>query len=204
MNVSPANGQPTVLLLYSSMMNEIQIYAPFPRNFVYGEDIDVHASNWRWVNCLTIPVNVPPRFSIRPYKWLRFAIGIVLAAEGDLSSNCESLNVIDYDAPLSRNPAPLYYHLSDEEKRRMFPLDPQIARSSVTSSDATPRRDRFRSEVANRDGNICVAIRCGEDWCDAVHLLAHNKGDTVWSTYSYLLYLISLTIPMSAVHLHCY
>ena len=67
----------------------------------------------------------------------------------------------------------------------MFPVDPKIARTNVTSSVATSRRAQFRSDTADRDGNRCVLTGMDELVCDAVHLLAHSKGDTVCYSYSH-------------------
>ena len=65
-------------------------------------------------------------FSPLPYKWIRCAIGIVVG-EGDLSSSPDSLNVVDYNASLPAEPTVLHYHTGDEERRRIFPVDPDLA-----------------------------------------------------------------------------
>lgn len=66
----------------------------------------------------------------------------------------------------------------------MFPVDPDMGRTNVTPSIATTRRAEFRGEVTVRDGRECVLTRLEEMLCDAVHLLAHSKGDTYISTYT--------------------
>jgi hypothetical protein len=76
------------------------------------------------------------QFSLRLYKWIRYAIGIVVGAlaEGDpsafwsasriayhLSSSPNSLNIVDYNAGLPADSAALYYYYTnDDERRRMF------------------------------------------------------------------------------------
>src|SRR5258708_25425393 len=141
---------------------QIQVHASFPCSVAIGADVNVHPSNWRWVHCLTVPLETPNtlQFLQRPYKWIRYAIGVVIGAEGDLSSSSDSLNVVDYNAGLPAESAFLYYHTDDEEKRRMFPTDPNIERTNVTDSDsmATTRRVRFREDVVERD---CASWR---DW----------------------------------------
>src|SRR5258708_3310588 len=111
---------------------QIQVHASFPHTVAPDADLNVDPSNRRWVHCLTIPLETlnTLQFSQRPYKWIRYAIGV---AEGDLSSSPDALNVVDYNAGLPAESAFLYYHTNDEEKRRMFPIDPNIGRTNVTT-----------------------------------------------------------------------
>src|SRR5258708_1056736 len=145
-------------------------------------DLNVDPSNWRWVHCLTVPTLNTLQFSQRPYKWIRYAIGVVVGAEVDLSSSSDSLNVVDYNAGLPAESAFLYYH-TNEEKRRMFPADPNIGRTNVTDSNniATSRRVQFREDVIERD-RVLAGLEVM--FSNAVHLLAHNKGDSVCYYYS--------------------
>jgi alpha-beta hydrolase superfamily lysophospholipase len=66
----------------------------------------------------------------------------------------------------------------------MFPVDQSIGRTRVTSSVATSWADQFHKVVAERDGNECVLTRVEVRLCDAVHLLAHGKGDAVRYSYA--------------------
>lgn len=170
----------------SNVPPEIQVYALFPVKVMLGADLDLDPSNWHWIQCLTFPVHTlnALQFSQRPYKWIRYAIGIVVGAEGDLSSSSNSLNVVDYDAGLPTESAILYYCTSDEEKQRMFPADHYMGCERVTSSASSTRRFEFADEVAERDGSVCVLTGFGKEICDAVHLVAHSKGDKVYSSYS--------------------
>ncbi len=137
---------------------QTQVHASFPYTVALGVDLNVDPSNWRWVHCLTVPLETlnTLQFSQRPYKWIRYAIGVVVGAEVDLSSSSDSLNVVDYNAGLPAESAFLYYHTNSEEKQRMFPTDPNIGRTNVTDSDsvATTRRVRFREDIIERDGGL--------------------------------------------------
>src|SRR5258708_20856466 len=125
---------------------QIQVHASFPCPVALGADLNVHPSNLRWVHWLTLPLEAPNtlQFLQRPYKWIRYAIGVVIGAEGDLSSSSDSLNVVDYNAGLPAESAFLYYHTDDEEKRRMFPTAPNIDRTNVTASDSIPTTARIQ------------------------------------------------------------
>ncbi|KAF9462692.1 hypothetical protein BDZ94DRAFT_1282844 [Collybia nuda] len=122
---------------------EIQVYASFPLVLAFGADLNLGADNWNWILCLTLPLETLGvlQFSHKPYKWIRYAIGVVIGAKGHLSSSSALLNVVDYNAGLPTE---------------MFPIDPKIARTKVTSSVTTSRAAQFRSNVADWDGNQCV------------------------------------------------
>ncbi len=162
---------------------QIDVYASLPLTVALGTDLDLSATNWRWVPCLTLPLEklnaLPGHLSQRPYKWICYAIGVVVGAEGVLSTSRDSLNVVDYDVAPPAESTILYYHISSEERERMFPVDPHIVHTHITSSVLTTRRGPFRDEVAERDGRRCVLSGWDAKYCDAVHLLAHSKSDTV-------------------------
>jgi len=106
---------------------QIDVYASLPLAVELGANLNVDPSNWHWVHCLTIPLETlnALQFLRRSYKWIRYTIGIVVGAEGNLSSSPDLPNAVtDYNAALPAESAPLFYHTSDEEKRRMFPVDP--------------------------------------------------------------------------------
>ncbi|KAJ3516063.1 hypothetical protein NLJ89_g1358 [Agrocybe chaxingu] len=124
------------------------------------------------------------QFSQRPHRWIRYAIGVVVGAEGHLSLSPDSLVVADYNAVLPAESTVLYYHISDEERQKMFPVDPNITRTKIASSGATTWRDQFRDDVKERDGGMCVLTRLPQQLCDAVHLLAHSKGDQYIENYT--------------------
>jgi len=180
---------------------KIQVYAPFPHALALGADLNVDPANWRWVHCLTFKIETLSKlqFSHRPYKWIRYATGSVTGARGDLSFNRDSPDGMDYDDGLPQDSVVLYYHTSDEEKRRMFPTDPDIGRTNITSSVPTSRRTRFRGDVQGRDALRCVLSDIVPSLCDAVHLIAHSKGDAV--CYLSLSLSLSLTMETAAVHI---
>jgi hypothetical protein len=164
---------------------EIHVYTSLTRAVALGTDLDVDPSNWHWVHCLSFPLETLTtlQFSQKPYKWIRYAVGVVVGAEGDLSFSSDLPSVVDYEAGLPSELTVLYYHTSEEEKRRMFPVDPDM-RTSVTSSLATTRRVHFSGDVAKRDRGTCVMTGAGWQTCDAAHLLAHAKGDNVRHSHS--------------------
>jgi hypothetical protein len=166
---------------------EIQVYASFPHAVVPGLNLNVAPSNWHWVHCLTLPIETfnALNFSQRPYKWIRYAIGVVIGARGDLSLDRDSPNVGEFDENHLLEPAILYYHTSNEEKRRMFPADPSIGRTIITSSVATSQEGQFPKDVARRDLGMCILTSISKSYCDAVHLLAHSKGDDVRYSFSH-------------------
>jgi hypothetical protein len=166
--------------------HSIDVYALLPDKVATGPELDVNPTNWRWVHCLTLPLDTlnTLQFSRRLYPWIRYAIGVVVGAEGVLSTTPDSLSAVDEDNIPPTESVKLYYHISDEEKRRTFPVNPHIANSHVTSSAPSTRRDDFRDEVAKRDGGRCVLTGLGTIYCTAVHLLSQSKGDMVCHSYS--------------------
>ena len=186
--------------------SEIQVYAPFPHVVAAGADLDVDAANWRWVHCLTFKIETLSKlqFSHRPYKWIRYAIGAVTGAQGDLSFNRDSPDSMDYDDDLPQDSVVLYYHTSDEERRRMFPVDADIGHTNITSSVFTSRRTRFRGDVQGRDALRCVLSDIAPLLCDAAHLVPHSKGNAVCYLSLSLSLTHTLTMEIAAVHTKLY
>jgi len=178
-------------------INITSVHAQFPQNVVPNIEHDLDPTNWEWEKCLAFPVSTlnDLRFSLKPYKWIRYATGIVMGAHGEL---CTANAVpVDYESGLSAVTIDLYYHTTDQEKRRMFPIDPKLAdMRTVTSSRTSTHRDNFRGDVQGRDGE-CVLTGVPVYMCDAAHLVPHSKGDTVWDSYTPL---SSLTISSVAVY----
>ncbi len=160
----------------------ISVHAQFPINVVPNTELDLDPTNWEWKQSLAFPVDRLNSlgFSLKLYKWIRYATGIVIGARGELCT-CNSSNPvpIDYDSGLSAVSIDLYYHTTDQEKCHMFPIDPELADTrTVTSSQTSTRRDDFWEDVEVRDGS-CVVTGDYAIMCDAVHLFPHSKGDTV-------------------------
>jgi hypothetical protein len=151
----------------NSPQAQVTVYASLPQSVpvahASGADIDLHPSNWEWVPCLSLPITKlnELHFSQRPYKWIKYAIGVVIGAHGDLSSHSESNNIqiVDYNTALPTNSTDLYYHVSNEEKQMMFPLDPDMFHTSITSSTTSNQMGTFWVEVAARDGQQCIWTR---------------------------------------------
>ena len=158
-------------------------------------------STWVWVPCLEFPVDRVNelQFSSKPLKWIRYCIGAVTGTQGHLSHNADSLDVVDYDQPLSSESASmaLYYHVSDAERELLFPTDPHLAdtpkTSSVHSYAATTTSsvacEAFHQDLRDRDTR-CLITGSEEVFCDAIHLVPHCRDDEVrsvraWSSYSF-------------------
>jgi hypothetical protein len=164
-------------------MAAISVSSQFPKIVVPDTELDLNPTNWEWKECLTFLVSELDdlRFSSKPYKWMRYATGIVVGANGELCTEPDLLNPvpIEYDTGLSAISINLYYHTTDQKKRRMFPIDPVLANPrTVTTSWTTSRRANFCDDVQERDGS-CVVTGDIPRYCDAAHLLPHSKGDTV-------------------------
>ncbi|KAH9026965.1 hypothetical protein EDB84DRAFT_1589110 [Lactarius hengduanensis] len=154
------------------MAPQVIVYALLPLKVVHDADLDLCPSNWEWVHYLTLPLDTLAalHFSHRPFKWIRYAIGVVTGAHGDLSTSPDSpYDGVDYNANLPISSVNLYYHTNDQEKQRI-----------VSSS----RRGTFREDVAARDGQQCVWTRLGMTYCDAVHLIPHSKSDEYISNFT--------------------
>jgi len=161
----------------------ISVHAQLPKNVMPNTEVDLDPTNWEWKETLAFPVSRlnDLGFSSKPYKWIRYAIGIVIGARGELCTERDLPNPvpIDYDSGLSAVPIDLYYHTTDQEKRHIFPIDPKLADTrTVTSSGTSSRRDGFRDDVEDRDGS-CVVTGVTGLLCQASHLLPHSKGSTV-------------------------
>jgi hypothetical protein len=120
-----------------------------------------------------------PWFSHKPYKWIRYAIGVVVGAEGDLSTSPDSFVSVDVDAVLPAVSVDLCYHPALEERKRMFPIDPSGERTHITSSVNFSQRSDFCVDVGERDRRRCLLSGMKEIFCDAVHILPLSKGDAV-------------------------
>ncbi|KAI0289830.1 hypothetical protein BC826DRAFT_970734 [Russula brevipes] len=160
----------------------------FPKDVVPHLEVNLGTSNWEWEECLAFPVSKLSnlQFSSKPYKWIRYAIGVVVGARGDLCTERDLPNPIpiDYNSVLSSTSIDLYYHTTDQEKRRMFPIGLRLNNTStVTSSTVSTRRERFCQDVEERDG-ACVVTGGPASICQAAHILPHSIGDTYIETLS--------------------
>ena len=172
-------------LSFSLMANPsatIRVYAQFPKKLTPNTDLDLESTNWMWVPCLAFPINELNLlgFSSKPYKWIRYATGVVVGAHGHLCTQRDlPATRVAYDSALSVTSMDLYYHTTPGEKRCMFPIDPSINNPKVATSTGTSTcRTTFRQDVELRDLS-CVVSGLAADVCDAAHILPHGKGDQV-------------------------
>ena len=147
------------------------------------DNLNLDQNNWKWNKVLEFPADKLEELRLlKPYKWIRFAIGIVVGAHGELRREPDLSNSVPINYDDSRLPGvktDLYYHTTDEEKGQMFPFDPELANAKVvTPSQTSTRRSHFRDDVARRDGQRCVVTR-DFPYNQAAHLIPHSKGDTV-------------------------
>lgn len=159
-----------------------------------GGDLDFNPNNWKWTHSLTFPLETFRTLhpSQKSYKWIRFAIGVVTGTEGTLSTSPDSPDSMDYDEP-SAESTDLYYHTSIQEMERMFPIDPDITRTQITSSVLTDQSS-FCADVSERDREQCILTGIPsshglcQGLCDATHLIAHSKGNDVCNSYFQLVF----------------
>lgn len=162
---------------------QINVHAFLPSAVGADGNID-DPINWRWAHCLTFPLHTLNALhaSQKSYKWIRYTIGAVTGAVGILSTSPDLLSPVDDGANLPFESVELYYHTSVEEREQAFPIDPDIARTDITSNPHTDRRTIFRYDVATRDGGNCLLTGAPNN-CVAAHLLPHSKGDRVCYSY---------------------
>ncbi len=177
--------------MLSSIMHEMQpeeahaeptmiVHVKLPSNVASADQGAVNVSDYVWTNVLDFPVHklLDLHFSKRPYKWIQYATGVVLGAEGHLHKGEDvASNQVDYEAEtLPYETTELYYHTSTLD---FLPIDPDFADGTKTSVATRKRHADFRRRVLARDGDICVVTDTPAEHCDAVHIVAFRKGDDV-------------------------
>jgi len=157
---------------------EIRVSAQFPQS---PNHRDLSPQNWRWIHFLTFPVDKinHPNFRIShyPYKWIRFAAGSILGVNGHLSTDRDSLQLVSYgDQDLPSQSIDLFFTVANTDKPRIYLVDRLLRKESVSSVEGSRRRAHFRRDVIERD-RFCVLTGREPDYCDAVHMLPHMRGD---------------------------
>lgn len=121
-----------------SETSDTELPFPFPpprRAFVFMHHFPTSADTvsdptcWKWFHCLDFPVDELRRldFSPRPYKWIRYSTCIVVGVEDHLSRLQDTFDCFNYNSDaLPESLVDLYYHMDEEEKIRIFPLDPDL------------------------------------------------------------------------------
>jgi hypothetical protein len=97
-------------------------------------------------HCLTFPVGKLNTFSRSPYGNPRRSPRPPLPSKR-LSHSYR----LRYPLPVSS--VGLYYRVTDDERLRMFPLDPMPTNARIITST---RRVNFRNDVKQRDGGQCL------------------------------------------------
>lgn len=136
------------------------------------------------LSLLSVHMLTHPEFCVSryPYKWIHFATGVTLGMKGDLSASRIPLDIIAYDQlELPTESVDLYFVTLGDDRSKIFPVDPNVRQASITSQEGSTRCADFRSHVMQRDKSHCVLSGVDEGFCDAVHILAHNKGNAVGS-----------------------
>lgn len=161
----------------------ILVYAQLP-NDVSQEALTLNDNdNWMWTPILEFPIDKlnALRLSNKPYKWLRYATGVVLGVVGDLRQGEDmACELVAYEGDtLPAVTTKLYYHVLPRDRQSIFPVDLKFAEEGITSSAMSERRSGFREEVAQRDNDRCVVSGVLAPGCDAAHIVALAKGDLV-------------------------
>ena len=163
-------------------------------------EISPDLSNWVWVHVLVLPVDklATLSFILKPYKWIRFVAGAILAVHGNLSWSPNSTDPpVDYDAPLPTESQTVYFHC-DEVRENIFPVDPHMIEDDPDVFTCDPQ---FRFEVEERDGGKCVVTGCPPIECRAVHIVPSYHGNAVSSVPFIVRYAhVSLSIPDRSVY----
>lgn len=157
----------------------ICVHAKLPTDPEPSESVD----DWQWTLILKFPIHKlrALRFSNKPYKWIRYATGVVLGAQGHLHrGEGATSDLVTYEVDtLPDETTKLYYHIPEDEVERMLPVDPYFADELKTSTAATSRRRKFRHDVKLRDSKRCIMTGFGARYCDAAHLVPFRKTDLV-------------------------
>ncbi|KAG9307945.1 hypothetical protein JVU11DRAFT_12820 [Chiua virens] len=137
---------------------------------------DPRSHNWDWAHILNFRVDLlaEMQFAPNPYKWIRYATSVVVGAQGVLSTVPDSPG---HGMPNNELPAAsmdLYYHMTEEERNAMVPIDLDMEKRTRYTSVASFGRSSFGRQVRDRDGT-CVLT--GMRTIEAAHLLQHSKGD---------------------------
>jgi hypothetical protein len=152
----------------------------------------------RQVLALSIPFSDIERLSVRPVKWLRFVTFAICGVRGDISATPNGPPV-NYDSISLAGPiAEDYYYTAEGNIQASETcclsanilvyapvgdyqiIDPNGLNDRFTSSEQTIRSSRFRIDVEERDGPVCVFTGTNGIICDAAHLLPKSKGDEVY------------------------
>jgi hypothetical protein len=62
----------------------ISVHTQLPKNDIPNTEVDLDPTNWKWKETPAFPVRRlnDLQFPLKPYKWIRYAVGIVIGARG--------------------------------------------------------------------------------------------------------------------------
>ncbi|KDQ16151.1 hypothetical protein BOTBODRAFT_54259 [Botryobasidium botryosum FD-172 SS1] len=132
--------------------------------------IEVQDNSWPLV--LSVPLTDIWGLCHRPLKWLRFVSYAICGAEGDISMT-RGGSTVDYENTLADAFQAGHYYYNTRGPR--YFIDPEVAQDKH-SSVYTPRRQNFRTRIAQRDGRQCLFSPVSWDYCEAAHIIPHSKG----------------------------
>ena len=149
----------------------------------------------KWIAVLEIPTNELPRFSLRPFKWLRFLAFCVTGVQGRIALSCDVASpTVDYNTPVVTEKVKVYYHLPPGTHAQVFPIDPDLAKSSV-HTERSQREGRFRDQLIIRDKSCAMSGDEDTEGLDGAHCISFSKGSEVSSSFlNVILKLCFLTV----------
>ncbi|KAI0718599.1 hypothetical protein C8T65DRAFT_638589 [Cerioporus squamosus] len=161
----------------SDVLAAVRVFVQLPDSIPLALNPDL--AQWKWRPILSIPVSIlnEHRFSLKPYKWIRFVAGIIVGVVGHLKlSKRPDDAACDYDiGALANESSDVYYHVSPEQSDRFQPVDPDIFSERLTITHTSSRASTYGRDVVQRDGGRCVLTHCVEG-CQAVHIVPHVRG----------------------------
>ncbi|TFK78616.1 hypothetical protein K466DRAFT_68041, partial [Polyporus arcularius HHB13444] len=156
----------------------VRVYVQLPDSIPVTLKPDL--AHWNWHHILSIPVSIlnEHRFSLKAYKWIRFAAGIIFGVRGHLKPSKQPNDAsCDYEiSELANESSDVYYHIFPEQIARLQPVDPDIFDERLTVTHTSSRAASYRENVGERDGHRCVLTGFLQA-CEAVHVVPHIKGD---------------------------
>ncbi|TFK88389.1 hypothetical protein K466DRAFT_662336 [Polyporus arcularius HHB13444] len=156
----------------------VRVFVQLPDNVPLGPNPDL--AHWEWHHILSIPISVlnEHRFSLKPYKWIRFVAGVIFSVEGDLKLSKRSEDApCDYEiSELANESFDVHYHIFPQHAARFQPVDPDIFSERLTVTHLSSCASSYAPDVADRDGGRCV-LTGNVEACDAVHVIPRIKGD---------------------------
>ncbi|TFK86091.1 hypothetical protein K466DRAFT_663995 [Polyporus arcularius HHB13444] len=162
----------------ASVLATVRVFVQLPDSIPVAPNPDL--AHWDWRHILSIPVSIlnEHRFSLKPYKWIRFAAGIIFGVIGHLKPSKQPNDAsCDYEiGELANESFDVYYHTLPEQIARLQPVDPDIFDERLAVTHTSSRASTYRHNVGERDGHCCVLTDFVQG-CEAVHVVPHVKSN---------------------------